>query len=321
MTQGYTVSVSHKGRAVEFALDTNTTVAELKEVIAEEFGVEPGNQRLLPRGGRGTLTRDTDAVSAAIPSGTKVVLVGTATRDLQALATQVEKRQLGRQNYEKFKTRASDIYTTRSHNVRTLGDSEDEYTFHGFETLPNLSQRDKAMGILHRLAKDEGVRQIMKKRQYKVGILRELHPFERTILGYNRNRGEVIALRLRTDDLEGFRDYLSIRTVLMHELAHMVWDEHDERFRRLNSEHCREVIELDWTLRGRKLAGDRAVFYNPEESDDHVDGGSLKESGFVLGGQAPSMPAGAGDGDDDDPAKARRELMLRAWEKRSKKDA
>ena len=42
------------------------------------------------------------------------------------------------------------------------------------------------------------------------------------ILGVNINRGQEISLRLRTDDLKGFRRYESIRQTLCHELAHMV---------------------------------------------------------------------------------------------------
>lgn len=62
----------------------------------------------------------------------------------------------------------------------------------------------------------------MEKYKWSVQHLTELSPSERSILGYNRNKGEVIALRLRTDDLKGFRHYPTIRRVLLHELAHMV---------------------------------------------------------------------------------------------------
>lgn len=42
------------------------------------------------------------------------------------------------------------------------------------------------------------------------------------ILGYNRNKGQEISLRLRTDDYAGFRKYLAIRNTLVHELTHNV---------------------------------------------------------------------------------------------------
>jgi hypothetical protein len=52
---------------------------------------------------------------------------------------------------------------------------------------------------VHRLAADRGVRAILDKYSWVVGVLRELSPAERTILGYNRNRGMEIALRLRAE--------------------------------------------------------------------------------------------------------------------------
>lgn len=40
--------------------------------------------------------------------------------------------------------------------------------------------------------------------------------------------------------VQGFRRYLSIRQTLCHELAHMVYSEHDANFKRLNSQLCAE---------------------------------------------------------------------------------
>ena len=45
---------------------------------------------------------------------------------------------------------------------------------------------------------------------------------------------------------QGFRRYLRIRETLCHELAHMVWSEHDNRFKQLNSELMRECQAADW---------------------------------------------------------------------------
>ena len=41
-------------------------------------------------------------------------------------------------------------------------------------------------------------------------------------MGLNKNKGEEILLRLRTDDWAGLRPYLSVIDVLLHELAHCV---------------------------------------------------------------------------------------------------
>ena len=42
------------------------------------------------------------------------------------------------------------------------------------------------------------------------------------VLGLNVNKGQEIKLRLRTDDLQGFRKRLTIMKTLCHELAHNV---------------------------------------------------------------------------------------------------
>lgn len=48
--------------------------------------------------------------------------------------------------------------------------------------------------------------------------------------------------RLRTDDLAGFRPYARIRETLVHELAHNVHADHDDRFKALNSELLKQVL-------------------------------------------------------------------------------
>lgn len=291
----YAIPISHRGRTEQFQINQHTTVGELREQISQVFGVEPNNQKLL---GKGIHILDgTQLVSQAIPPDRPVILMGTPSMELDKWKHKLEVREQGRINYQKYQATRDDVYKTRDKAEDT------QHTFDSFEVLSGLPKQDQAHRLLKRLAEDEGVRQIMKRRKYSVGLLKELHPSEQTILGYNRNRGEVIALRLRTDDLEGFRDYLSVRRVLMHELAHMVWDKHDENFHQLNREHCREVIELDWTQRGQTIQPAGEYF-----KEEEVDGGSLKPDGFVLGGH--NIPKDLNE---------RRELTYKAWKNRNNK--
>lgn len=64
--------------------------------------------------------------------------------------------------------------------------------------------------------------------RWTVGLLSEMPPEGKVgvsavcVLGVNINAGQEISLRLRTDDLKGFRRYDRIRETLCHELAHMV---------------------------------------------------------------------------------------------------
>ncbi|KAJ4830294.1 hypothetical protein Tsubulata_048750 [Turnera subulata] len=85
-----------------------------------------------------------------------------------------------------------------------------------------------------------------------------------------QNHGEEISLRLRTDDLKGFRKYDSIKKTLLHELAHMVFSEHDANFYALDRQLNQEAASLDWTKsRGHSLSG-ISHLDDDEEEEDYV---------------------------------------------------
>ncbi|XP_010532998.1 PREDICTED: uncharacterized protein LOC104808864 [Tarenaya hassleriana] len=141
------------------------------------------------------------------------------------------------------------------------------YIFCDFRTLelPGIELNpppSEALKRMHRLAADPGIVAIMNKHRWRVGIMTELAPVgyvgvtPECVLGFNKNHGEEISLRLRTDDLKGFRKYESIKKTLLHELAHMVYSEHDEHFYALDKQLNQEANSLDWTKsRGHTLSG------------------------------------------------------------------
>ncbi|CAK9134754.1 unnamed protein product [Ilex paraguariensis] len=129
----------------------------------------------------------------------------------------------------------------------------------GIELNPPASQ---ALKLMHMLAADPGIIAIMNKHRWRVGIMTEMAPVgyvgvsPKCILGFNKNHGEEISLRLRTDDLKGFRKYESIKKTLLHELAHMVFSEHDANFYALDKQLNQEAATLDWTKsRSHSLSG------------------------------------------------------------------
>jgi hypothetical protein len=140
-------------------------------------------------------------------------------------------------------------------------DTANKYGFGRIETLPMLPEQDTAKQILHDLANDPGILACMNKHQWNVGCLKEMYPegkvgeSEVCILGLNRNKGQEILLRIRTDDLKGFRKILSIRKVLFHELAHNVYSEHDSNFFQLNRQIEKECNELDWRRQDGNMLG------------------------------------------------------------------
>lgn len=101
---------------------------------------------------------------------------------------------------------------------------------------------------------------------------------EMCVMGLNRNAGQEILLRLRTDDGQGLRPYASVVLVLLHELTHNVWSDHDNNFKTLNSQLNREYKEL-------------AEPGYPHTRSGHAARGGAAEAdrGHVLGGGAASM--------------------------------
>ena len=76
------------------------------------------------------------------------------------------------------------------------------------------------------------------------------------VLGLNTNKGARIQLRLRTDDMEGFRKMDNIRKVLYHELAHNTHSDHDAQFYSLMRQIEKDAFALDWrTSKGHQTGG------------------------------------------------------------------
>ncbi|XP_023533393.1 uncharacterized protein LOC111795294 isoform X2 [Cucurbita pepo subsp. pepo] len=154
----------------------------------------------------------------------------------------------------------------------------------GIELNPPASEALKRM---HMLAADPGIVAIMNKHRWRVGIMTEMAPVgyvgvsPKCILGFNKNHGEEISLRLRTDDLKGFRKYERIKKTLLHELAHMIYSEHDANFYALDKQLNEEAATLDWTRsKGHTLSGVSYSQYH-DESDDVQDGFGVSQK---LGG-------------------------------------
>ena len=195
-----------------------------------------------------------------------------------------------------------------------------EYSFHAIEPLKYLPNPDKSQRFLERLANDPGIKASMRSHKFSVGLLTEMDPSAHTssthegtsrTLGLNRNRGEVIELRLRTDAYDGYRDYKVIRKTLCHELSHNVWGDHDKNFWDLTKEIEKEVDKND-TLNGGRSVGNEE-FYNPGDDvdDEHVDGGGWTGGDFVLGKSKDA---------ESEQGMSRREIMARAAMRRMEKE-
>ncbi|KAJ3393146.1 hypothetical protein HDU92_007977 [Lobulomyces angularis] len=184
----------------------------------------------------------------------KVLLIGTNEDDLKV----VEK---------KNQTRSTLFNLT---SVKPFSDPinrYNKYKFNAFEVLQEFSDNNKALNYLEKLSVDKGILAIMKKHEWSVGLLKEIHPLrESDILGYNLNKGQAIGLRLRTNKLDGFRHYREVRRVLLHELTHMIHSDHDEKFHNLNKILDKEVNDLDWTqTKGYKISNEEFFTFSDEQ--------------------------------------------------------
>lgn len=274
------------------------TVPALQQRVQEMTLIPPHFQRWILKGKQlhfssssssssYSATTSLSPISDFIADGETVLLSGSAVSDVAAT---IEKSQRLANSVQLPQGKPS--------SVRSLAAFQhQQFTFASFETLSEFSDAHLALAYLHRLAEDRGIVAVMAKYQWRIGLLKELHPIkDSAILGYNRNKGQVIALRLRTNDFSGFRNYSEVKRVLIHELSHMVHSDHNNEFKTLNSELTGAVLELDWTkTKGYTLVKDPNFFQPPDYEDektwkrlaDHpeqVDAHGYTGGSWVLGG-------------------------------------
>lgn len=162
----------------------------------------------------------------------KLIILCTSKHSIQDLQERKSRHDDAIRNYNRALT------SRPKHEIITAGFARK------IEVLGEFSDHLQARELLMKVRDDHAIKQIMKSREWRIGSLIELHPLkDPTILGYNQNKGMVIALRLRTDALDGFRAYSSIIKVMLHELAHMVFTNHGADFhaldRELNGDYAR----------------------------------------------------------------------------------
>ncbi|KAK9463096.1 WLM domain-containing protein [Lipomyces oligophaga] len=287
------LNVFHGRTVHSLVLPPSTTLSEIQQELEVLTGVPPFNQKLIaPKRG---LLKAADADSPIsklildITKPTKVTMMGTKPEVVDAIKLQTP---------QSFK-RPTPRFVFHDHSAVTGGSNSNEdanidpnYTFHKLVPLAFLPNSELALALLQRLRRDRGIQAIMRRHKWSVPVLTELDPASNTshdgkLLGLNRNKGQVIELRLRTDAYDGFRDYKTIRTTLCHELAHNEHSPgHDAGFWALFRELEREVIELDpFSRNGHALS--KQEYFQPVEShedEEFQDNGGWQGGSFVLGG-------------------------------------
>lgn len=282
------LSISFRGELKPFHVEDDSTIGQFQELVEQETKVPAEFQKLIaPKFGiikPDKLEHKGDTKVSQVftteQSRKKIMLVGTPLEDIHNLQeaevanTKLAAKRLERQKYMQKHARTP-AYTPPKPVTSSV-----KYTFQKLVPLDVLPFPGKSLDFLRRLRDDKGVQAIMDKYKWSVGILTELDPATNTthasrLLGRNRNAGQMIELRLRTDDYQGWCNYKEVRKVLCHELAHNVYGEHDRNFWDLCNTLEKQVVDLDpYGHSGRRIGQD--VYEGPglwdDDEGEHLEG-------------------------------------------------
>ena len=280
-------------RAINVTLPQNSTMSELAKILEKQIpDIDLKTVKLLHKGKVLRLDQYANLEAAGIRNGAKIKLMASKKADVAAVQQAHELPAMPSFEHEEQRERARQATNTSATPIETRFSRFEEWNYPGLNPSPS-----QARALLHRLAADPGILGVMKKHGWKVGLLSEMPPEGKVgispvcLLGFNRGHGLEISLRLRTDDLKGFRRYDSIRLTLIHELAHMVHAEHDVPFKELNSQLRREVEALDWRgATGVRTAGGPASATAPTlglGQKGRTAAAAAAAAGGRVGGDAP----------------------------------
>jgi hypothetical protein len=319
----FNITVLLHGKPIELPFhDEDATIQDLSDLVTEDLRIPPTNQKFL-------ITPKTGLLKPPFKDPTlqlrqlqekKIVLMGATTAEVEELESDISERKARMERRRGALKAGRKVKAVKHRDWKKVQD-EARFTFHTIRPLAYLPNPEKSERFLERLRDDAGIKASMRKHGFSVGLLTEMNPAEHTThesktLGLNRNRGEVIELRLRTDSYDGYRDYKVIRHTLCHELAHNVWGDHDRNFWNLCKEIEKEVEQNDWRRGGKSVGGEE--FYNPGDegvSDEEADEGGWSGGEFVLGGGQSDKIGGGGA----QTPLSRREIMAAAAEERMRR--
>ncbi|KAI0124823.1 WLM domain-containing protein [Xylariales sp. AK1849] len=319
------ITLNHQGTSHTMTLPRDATITDLSIHVETNLHIPTSNQKFLaPKLGLLKPPFKHPDLSLSELEGKLIKLMGTTASEVASLTSASQAASAREASLAAQRRNQPRAFSRRT---ATQAAEDSTYTFLSIRPLPNLPNPDRSRVFLERLKADPGIVAAMRKHKFSVGLLTEMDPLTYTesshegttrILGLNRNNGEVIELRLRTDAYDGYRDYKTIRNTLCHELAHNVHGPHDRQFWDLCHQIEREVQRADWKTGGRSVQGGESYEPSEEVAYDH---GGWTGGEFVLGGGSGSSTSGRTGGSSDGGALSRREIMAKAAEERSKRMA
>lgn len=286
------LTVSHRKQTYTFELPGDAPVSDLFDEIADVLGIPVCNQKILvPKGPLLKTPFKDPNMPLSTLQNKSLTLIGSPAAEVEAVQNICDK--IARSKAARLAQQAK--LKPKKKAFATLSQDDTRYTFLQVKPLQGLPRPDRSYALLMRLKEDPGIRAAMKKHKFTVSLLTEMEPLSHTqtthegtsrTLGLNRNQGEVIELRLRTDAHDGYRDYKTIRKTLCHELAHNVHGPHNSQFWDLCRQLEREVDAADWKSGGHTIGeSSRYVISGQAGSrEEQEDEGGWTGGEFVLGG-------------------------------------
>jgi hypothetical protein len=314
------LTITHHGKPVTLSFPQDATLADLSEHVSEDLSIPPSNQKFLISSKLGLQKppfKDPSVLLSTFASK-KITLMGSTNEEVSTLSASIKAAAAPRRQGP-----VKAAMPARNTDRKKLQE-EAQYTFQTLRPLPYLPNPERSLRFLERLRDDAGIKAAMRTHKFSVPLLTEMDPAMHTTqesrtLGLNRNQGEVIELRLRTDAYDGYRDYKTIRKTLCHELAHNVWGPHDRNFWDLCKQIEREVDRDDWRAGGRSVGNQE--FYDPGEEEEVHDHGGWTGGEYVLGGGGGTtqMIVSSAGGTVQAGNLSRRDILARAAEERAKR--
>ncbi|KAF0317940.1 WLM domain-containing protein [Colletotrichum asianum] len=313
--EAITITLTHRNTPHTFKFPSDGTITHLSEDVEDALSIPASNQKfIVPKLGLLKPPFKDPDMSLSDLQGKKIMLMGVEAKEVASL--QAASEFAARRNAARRAARRANRPSRR--RDQALSQAHSTYTFLSVRPLAGLPNPERSLALLEKLKEDPGIRASMVKHKFSVGLLTEMEPLSNTqsshegttrLLGLNRNQGEVIELRLRTDAHDGYRDYKTIRKTLCHELAHNVHGPHDRNFWDLCHQIEREVDAADWK-HGGQTVGQSSSYYaaGEDEEEGFEDHGGWEGGDFVVGGSAA-----------DNKGLSRREILARAAEERLKK--
>jgi len=287
------------GQNAAISLGEDATVADLQAALTTAFGLAPGTAMRILNKGKAVKDATSSQLSAVgVSAGTKLMVMASRVEAIKEVEEAKPERMRGFSE-DDLRTRTGSSGGSSHVRAASTSSAASPFKFHGLRALPVLPPGAgppvaAAEARLKELSTDPGILSIMKQHGWHVGRLSEMPPeglvgvSASCTMGLNKNKGEEILLRLRTDDWCGLRPYANVINVLLHELTHNVHSDHDASFKQLNSELGHEYRQFMGAHgAGRSLAGG-AIAESAAPPTDVSD-----NFGYVLGGGGGEIPGGA----------------------------